>query len=262
MRCAKACGSLAGGYDLSMKKMTAQTQDGPMVVHVTLPEGDPSQKRPAMIVLQEAFGVNSHIRHVCQIFADHGYVALAPELFHRSGAGIEIAYTEFMEKGRPLMADLSNERLLDDVKATLNLAKTLPQVDPQKVGAIGYCMGGFAAMLGATHLPLAAGISFYGGGMTKVRPGIGLRPILSDLAKIKCPVLLGWGELDHGIPPEEIDHISQELKQNGVNAMVITYPNAHHGFICDERSAFNPQMAEKAWKDTFKWLHDCGRMAL
>lgn len=238
---------------MSYEKKTVTTADGPMIVHVTSPGKGAEGKFPALIVLQEAFGVNAHIRHVCQRFADNGYIAIAPELFHRAGPGIEVDYTDFA-KSRPLMGPLTNERLLDDVGAALKLAKDLPQVDSKKIGAIGYCMGGFVAVLGACHLPLQAAISFYGGGMTKERPGIGFTPILEDFANLKCPVYLGWGALDHGISPEDVATVSRKLASLHKDATSKVYPESNHGFMCDDRSAYNPKMSQLAWDDTFNWL--------
>ncbi|MGE5085303.1 MAG: dienelactone hydrolase family protein [Bacillota bacterium] len=238
---------------MSHEKKTVATPDGPMKVHVISPKKAQGKPFPALLVLQEAFGVNHHILNVCRRLADNGYVALAPELFHRFGDGIEVEYTEFA-KSRPMMAELTNDRLVDDMRAALQLARDLPQVDKEKIGAIGFCMGGFAAMLGACRLPLTAAVSFYGGGIVHRRPGIGFSPLLDEFAGVKCPVFLGWGALDQGIPLQDVEVVRKTLVGLSKDSTSKIYPDSNHGFMCDERSSYNPQTAELAWSDALAWL--------
>ncbi|WP_413294372.1 dienelactone hydrolase family protein [Bdellovibrio sp. HCB185ZH] len=245
---------------MAYEKRNVSTAEGAMTVHITIPE-KVDAKKPALIVLQEAFGVNHHILNVCKRLAEHGYVALAPELFHRAGEGIVVEYTNF-QAARPLLGGLTNARLIEDMTQTFQLAKTLPFVDSTKIGTIGFCMGGFAALLAACHIDLTAAISFYGGGMTEERPGFAFKPYMHEFKSIKCPVLMGFGAEDQSIPPAQIDLIRDQLKQAHVKAEIVVYPEAQHGFLCDERSSFNPKMADKGWKDIFNWLQQYGRMTL
>ncbi|QLY26823.1 dienelactone hydrolase family protein [Bdellovibrio sp. KM01] len=245
---------------MAYEKRSVSTTDGTMTVHITNPDKVDARK-PALIVLQEAFGVNHHILNVCKKLADHGYVVLAPELFHRAGDGVVVEYSNF-QAARPILGELTNARMIDDMTQTFNLAQSLPFVDASKVGTIGFCMGGFAALLAACHIDLAAAISFYGGGMTQERPGFAFTPFLHDLSSIKCPVFLGFGAEDQSIPPAQIDQIRAQLKQAHVQAQITVYPEAQHGFLCDERASFNPKMADKGWKDIFNWLQQYGRMTL
>ncbi|UYL08510.1 dienelactone hydrolase family protein [Bdellovibrio sp. SKB1291214] len=245
---------------MSYDKTRVQTHDGPMTVHIVTPDKE-TGKLPALIVLQEAFGVNHHILNVCKKLAEQGYVALAPELFHRAGEGVQIEYTNFAA-ARPIIAELTNARMVDDLAQTYKLAQTLPTVNSAAIGTIGFCMGGVAAVLAACHLDIQAAISYYGGGMTEERPGFGFKPFMNEFKSIKCPVLLGFGEADQSIPPQQIELIKAQLKAAGVTQEIIIYPEAGHGFLCDERSAFHPKMADKGWKDIFNWLKHCGTMNL
>jgi len=238
---------------MSHEKMTVTTPDGPMIVHIVSPKNAAGKAFPALVVLQEAFGVNHHILKVCQRLADNGYVALAPELFHRFGQGIEVGYTDFA-KSRPMMAELTNDRLTDDLRATLALAQALTQVDKEKIGAIGFCMGGFVAMLGACRLPFKAAVSFYGGGMVHHRPGIGFSPLLEEFAYLKCPVFLGWGEMDQGISHQDVEAVRKAMALGNKAVSSKVYPESNHGFMCDERSSYNAKTAELAWSDSLAWL--------
>lgn len=238
---------------MSHEKKTVMTADGPMIVHVISPKSIERRSFPALLVLQEAFGVNHYILNVCQRLADNGYVALAPELFHRFGDGIEVGYAEFA-KSRPMMAELTNDRLTEDLQRTLELAKDLPQVSKQSIGAIGFCMGGFVAMLGACRLPLKAVVSFYGGGIVHHRPGIGFSPLMKEFSQVKCPLFLGWGAHDQGIPPQDVEAVRDALAALNKDAITRVYPDSNHGFMCDERSSYNPKTAEVAWSDALSWL--------
>ena len=238
-----------------MKKgfVTVSTTEGAMDIYVAYP--DKSGHHPAIVVLQEAFGVNHHIKDVCHRFAQEGYVAAAPELFHRAGKNLEIGYSDF-EKVKPVLANITNQRLVDDVNSTLTYLEHDAMVDAQKIAVVGYCMGGFAAMLSACHLSLTTAISYYGGGMVHERPGFGFRPFLHEFKNISCPVLLVYGEKDSGIPAADIEAIQAELSRNKKVFEILIYEGAGHGFACDERASYHPAAAKKSWNDTLKWLSE------
>ncbi len=131
------------------------TPDGPMQTFVALPDDRPAGERlPALVVIQEAFGVNSHIKNVCRRIASHGYAAFAPELFHRLGDGVDLPYDDF-SKVMPAFVTLTNDGLLADVQASLAAARADAHVDPDRVGIIGFCVGGFAAFLSTVIVELA-----------------------------------------------------------------------------------------------------------
>ncbi|HWU43479.1 MAG TPA: dienelactone hydrolase family protein, partial [Bdellovibrio sp.] len=128
---------------ITHQNVTVNTKDGPMNIYIALPP-QPASQSPALIILQEAFGVNHHIKDVCHRFAKEGYIAVAPELFHRSGQNLELPYGDF-SKVLPILGQLTNDKLLEDMTATFNYLKGLSQVS--SIGTIGYCMGGFCAVL-------------------------------------------------------------------------------------------------------------------
>jgi carboxymethylenebutenolidase len=235
-------------------KVTLPTSEGPMDAHGFVPDAATGQRLPAVIVIQEAFGVNAHMKRVCRRVAELGYATFAPELFHRTGQGLEFGYDEF-PKVRPILGGLTNQQILEDLQATHRHVSQLPYVDSARMASWGFCMGGWAAMLAACHLPLAAAISFYGGGMVNPRPGFGFTPLLDQFESIHCPVLLVYGAKDASIPPEDIHVVQAKLATLGKTHEVEIYPDGGHGFFCEDRSAYHRETAEAAWVRATTWLH-------
>jgi carboxymethylenebutenolidase len=223
-----------------------------MDMHGFVPDGA-SGRLPAVMVLQEAFGVNPHIKRLCRRVASAGYAAFSPELFHRTGAGMEFGYDQF-PMIKPILGALTNNRILEDLQAAHCHIIRRPDVDPSRVASWGFCMGGWASVQAACELPLAAAISFYGGGLVHPRPGIGFTPLLDRLGSIRCPMLLVFGAKDAGIPPEDIAAVQSGLKSHGVAHEVEVYPNGGHGFFCEDRSAYDRESAESSWVRATTWL--------
>jgi carboxymethylenebutenolidase len=234
-------------------KVTLSTSDGPMDLHCFVPESSSTTRLPAIIILQEAFGVNPHIKRVCQRVAAAGYAAFAPELFHRTGAGLEFGYDEF-PKIKPIMGGLTNAQIAEDLRVTHSHVRKLPQVDFARIASWGFCLGGWAAVLAACELPLAASISFYGGGLVRGRPGIGFTPLLDRFDSIQCPLLLVYGAQDTGIPPEDIQAVQSKLTALGKTFELEIYPDAGHGFFCEDRAAYHRASAEASWTRATTWL--------
>jgi len=228
------------------------TSGGPMDLHGFLP-GSVAGRLPAVIVIQEAFGVNPHMRRVCRRIAEAGYAAFSPELFHRSGRGLEFGYDEF-PKIRPIFAGLTNAMILEDLQASYAHIAQRPDVDPSRIASWGFCMGGWASVLAACELPVAAAVSFYGGGMVNPRPGIGFTPIVDRFSSIRCPLLLVYGAKDQGIPPADIEAVRSRLSSLGKKFEVEVYPEGGHGFFCEDRAAYNQPSAEAAWTRATAWL--------
>jgi carboxymethylenebutenolidase len=215
-----------------------------------LPQAD--GRAPALVIAQEAFGVNSHVKEVCRRFAREGYVALAPDFYHRTGRMLTYAYDD--PKRREPFSALTNDGLQRDVEAALAHLSKLPQVDAGRVGIVGFCLGGFIAFLAACRTDVATAVCFYGGGIVKRREGLRLEPLLTEAASIKVPVLCLFGEKDASIPPDEVEAIRSRLGMQPREHEVIVYPRAEHGFFCDERASFNREAAEDGWRRTVKWL--------
>jgi carboxymethylenebutenolidase len=228
------------------------TPGGPMDLHGFLPDST-AGRLPAIIVLQEAFGVNPHMKRVCRRVAQAGYAAFSPELFHRSGKGLEFGYDEF-PRIRPIFAGLTNAMILEDLQAAYSHIAGRPDVDPARIASWGFCLGGWASALAACELPVAAAVSFYGGGMVNPRPGIGFTPIIDRFPSIRCPLLLVYGAKDQGIPPADIDAVRARLTSLGKDYEIEVYPEGGHGFFCEDRAAYDRSSAEAAWTRATGWL--------
>ncbi len=223
---------------------------GSMDVHLVLPSAP--QRRAGILVFQEAFGVNPHILHVCERLAAAGFVAAAPELYHRAGRGLQFGYGDF-DKVRPVMSLLTNAQVLGDARAAYELLAARPDVDPRRIVAIGFCLGGFACALAACHLPLAAAASFYGGGMARPRPGMRLAPLLDDFARLGPPVLFSFGDQDQSVSADDVAAVRDRVTAPGRPHQVVVYPGVGHGFMCDERPSFHQTTAEAAWARALAW---------
>ena len=188
------------------------------------PQGKP---RGSIVVIQEIFGVNHHIRNVADRYAELGFVALAPHVFDRAEKGFETGYDQpSMERGRAARGKITNDALLADTQATIDFGKQFG-----KVGIIGYCMGGTVAFLSATNLEgLACAVGYYGGG---VAAAADQRP--------KVPTMLHFGDQDQSIPMADVE----KVKKARPETPVFVY-HAGHGFHCDERASFNAEAAQVA----------------
>ena len=197
---------------------------------------DPTGKpRGGLVVAQEIFGVNSHIRSVCDGFAADGYVTIAPALFDRYERGVDIGYTpDDIAKGRELKGRAQIDAALRDVAAARDVAAVAG-----KVGVIGYCWGGFVAWMAASRLPgFACAVPYYGGG---ILDAAGERP--------QCPVMAHFGERDSMIPVEGV----RKLAAAHPEAQVFIYA-ADHGFNCDQRASFDAAAAKLARERTLQFL--------
>lgn len=198
------------------------------------PAGTP---RGALVVAQEIFGVNSHIRSVCDGYAADGYLVIAPALFDRYQRGVDIGYTPpDIAQGRELKGRAQPDAALQDISAARNAV-----AGAGKVGVIGYCWGGFIAWIAASRLSgFACAVPYYGGGMLDA---IDERP--------KCAVMAHFGERDTMIPVA------------GVHGLISAHPGAQvfiyaadHGFNCDRRASFDADAAKLARERTLQFLHE------
>lgn len=193
--------------------------------------------RGGIVVLQEIFGVNPHIRRVADGFAAEGYLAVAPALFDRAEPQVELGYTpDEIAQGAQMMRRLDPQATLLDVQAAIALAS-----EAGKVGVVGFCWGGTLAFAAAAELSgLAAAVGYYGGGIASMLD-----------KKPKVPLMLHFGELDDHIGPEDVRKIQAALP----GVPVHTY-RAGHGFNCDARGSFDKPSAEEAMARTLQFLRE------
>ncbi len=239
----------AADGNLTVDWLTLDAADGAMRVYRVRPAPQNAAVPPAaVIVLQEAFGVNEHIQDVAKRVAAQGYLALAPDLFHRSGTE-EVAYND-RETAMSLIAELGAHPIVTDVTAVADYLSDEENIPAARTAVVGFCFGGRAAFTAATALPLAATVVFYG-------PGIASGPhaVLDKTANITGPVLMLVGDADPTIPAEDIAAIRAAAKNSGVELRVVEFAGAGHAFHCDARPAqYAHDAAQKAWQDTTEFL--------
>jgi carboxymethylenebutenolidase len=215
----------------------------PMSAYVARPA---SGTHPGLIVLQEAFGVNAHIRDVTERFAREGYVAIAPELYHRTAPpGFEASYSDFASI-RPHMAAVTTEAAEAESRAAYESLRSNPHVKPSDISCVGFCMGGRVSFIANSALPLRAAVSFYGGGIAP--------DLLDRAAKQEGPILLFWGGLDKHITPEKRRAVADALTAAQKRFVNVEFSQADHGFFCDQRPAYEPRSAREAWALTLEFL--------
>lgn len=234
--------------------LEVETADGgTMPLYEAKPEGSRENAKGAVVVIQEVFGVNQHIQDVTRRFAEAGYHAVAPHLFHRTGSP-ELPYDDF-NKVMPHMAALDDDKIFGDVDAAVGHLEQQGWGSPQ-IGLVGFCFGGRVAFLVGTSRPLGAVVGFYGGGIVTVRwPQF---PAIVDQAPNMKAAYLGlFGDQDQSIPVEDVERIRTELANTPVPHEIVRYPDAGHGFHCDMRpDHYHEASAKEAWAKTLSWLDE------
>ncbi len=217
----------------------------PMSAYVAQPAED--QARSAVIVAGELFGVSAHVRDVCERLAQLGYLALAPDLYHRTAPRIELAHDAAgRERGFELLRQMTRDEVIDDVRAAIEHVRARG-VD--RVGMVGLSVGGHVAYLAATALDLAAVAVLYGGWIpTTDIPLSRPEPTLTRTRAISARMLILVGENDHIVPRVQRQAIGDALRTAGVRHELIEYPGAPHGFLCDRRDSYDAAAAEDAWR--------------
>lgn len=217
-----------------------------IAAYLAAPTGEGSY--PAIVVLQEIFGVNDHIRDVTERIAKEGYVAIAPAIFQRIAPGFETGYTpQDIEIGKNYAQQTKASELLGDIQATIDYLKDQPHVKKDAFGCIGFCFGGHVAYLAATLPDIRATASFYGAGIATQTPGGG-RPTITRTPEISGTIYAFFGMEDKSIPVEQVDQIEAELEKDQIAHRVFRYDKADHGFFCDRRASYNPEAAADAWE--------------
>jgi carboxymethylenebutenolidase len=204
-------------------------------------------KYPGIVLFQEAFGVNAHIRSVADRLAAEQYVVIAPEVFHRTAApGEEFAYNNFPSV-MPHYQALTNEGMIEDAKACFEWLQQQEDVVAEKIGNIGFCLGGKVSFVANSALPFSASVSFYGGGTH----------LVADRAsQLHAPQLLFWAGKDAHIMPEHVQTVTEALRAAGKEFVNVEFSNAPHAFFCDARPAYHAESAKEAWDLTKSFLKD------
>ena len=200
------------------------------------------EKRPAIIVVQEWWGLNDHIKDIARRFAREEYVTIAPDLYSRLGYKVA---TDPNEAGK-LMNALQQEDGLKDLNATVSYLKTVPKADASRIGITGFCMGGsYALMLPCVNPAMKAAVPFYGWIPNPDTP----------LQKLACPILYIFGEGDAFIPKSEVQRLANALKKYNKPGEIKTYPGAGHAFFRDtDKNVYRPAEAKDAWTRTLTFF--------
>jgi carboxymethylenebutenolidase len=198
---------------------------------------------PGVLIIHEWWGLNDHIMDLARRFARAGYAALAPDLYSRQGYQV----TRDAQQAAKLMEGMSSQAALLDLNAATRFLKSRAGVDGQRLGVVGFCMGGtLALMMGIHNSDMKASVGFYG----KVAP-------LETLARLGCPVLYHYGARDGWVTRKEIDVLQEGLSKFGKPGVVHTYPDAEHAFFNDTRpEVYSSADAELAWDRTLAFLRE------
>ena len=207
---------------------------------------------PGLIVVMEAFGLNDHIKGIADRFAAEGFVALAPNLFFRQPDNVA-PYSD-LPKALRLMGSLDDDQVVADMTAAIDHLKPLKEVKP-KFGTVGFCMGGRISFLTACrNNDVQATAPYYGGGMVSAsKPGA--KAPIDYVENLKASVLAFFGGKDAFIPLSDVDKFRDALNKAGKRAEVVLYPDADHGFMCDDRPSHHPQHAREAWTKTIAFFN-------
>ena len=202
---------------------------------LAVPEG--SGVFPAIVAIQEWWGLVGHIKDVCERFAREGFVTFAPDLYHGETA-------DEPNEARKLAMALNRAKAIAEIDAAARSLRGLPEVSEKRVGIVGWCMGGGLALSTAAHSDqIDAVVCFYG------------RPLEAhDTAQLKVPVLGLYGELDAGIPASMVQDFDKELEKASVPHYIHTYAYAQHAFFNDDRPAYHKEAARDAWGRTLAWF--------
>ncbi len=234
--------------DIETEYVTLPINDGTsMRAYVARPSAAPG---PGLLVFQEAFGVNDHMRDVTDRFARQGYLAIAPELFHRSGDGLEISYND-VPSAMAQIGALTVVGMEADERAAYEWLRANGAGGDSAIAAVGFCMGGRAAFLAALSLPLKCAVSFYGGGIAPGPRGPGL---LDRVNELSGPVLFFYGGQDKSVGPSQGALVGDALRAVGKSFVQVEFSDAGHAFFCDARANYNPVAAAQAWPLTLAFL--------
>lgn len=225
-----------------LKEMMVQYSSEGVTVRAYLVGERGSTKRPTIIVVQEWWGLNDHMKDIAKRYAQEGYLAIVPDLYSRLGNKV----TTSPDEAGKLMGMLKQEDGLKDLQATIAYLQTVPEVDAARIGVTGFCMGGsYALMLPCVTTSIKAAVPFYGQVPNPDTP----------LQKLACPVLYIYGEDDGWITKADVQRLATALKKYNKPGEIKTYPGAPHAFFNDTRKdVYKPAAAKDAWARTLAFF--------
>lgn len=201
--------------------------------YVSLP---PTGKGPGLVIIQEIFGVNEHIRAVADQYAADGYCVLAPDIFWRDQPRLELNYDQTgFDRGLALLAGLNIEQTANDLRATVDALRRHKACSGQ-VGSLGFCMGGLLSFVAAAQAGVDSAVCYYGGG---------IHQHLDKVDDIMCPMLFHFAEKDGYIPASAVTAVRKAMKGRS-NVRIVVHPNVDHGFNCWRRPAWDQVTAARA----------------
>ncbi|MEB0045556.1 MULTISPECIES: dienelactone hydrolase family protein [unclassified Pseudomonas] len=218
-----------------------ESADGTFGAYLATPH---TRKGPGIVLIQEIFGVNEHIRSVAEQYAADGYFVIVPDLFWRSGPRIELGYDEAgWKRAVELMNATDVGKAQTDVKLAIDALKAQPGLEGG-VAAIGYCFGGMLSYHTAANGLVDVAVAYYGGGIQNQ---------LQRADDIKVPMLMHFGDQDSHIPMDAVEQITERFAHND-NVDIEVYPGAEHGFNCSHRSSYNQRASVEAHGNTLTFL--------
>ena len=240
---------------------------GEMMTYVSCPETP--GRHPAVIVIQEAIGVNSYIQAEADRLAAAGYFAVAPALYHREDTNEEVRGTnpvfgygpEETDERIRVMGHLTDDNVISDINATIGWLRSEPRVLGDRIGIVGFCLGGRLVYLGAAGCPgLSAASIFYAPGLhpsfgSNMMGPLGEGPSPFERTEsIQCPILANLGALNLNVPVANMLKIETKLQRLGKTCDFKVYAGAEHSFYCHDRVTYHREIAEDAWARTMDWF--------
>jgi carboxymethylenebutenolidase len=238
---------------LQIKDLTIDVAGSAMPSYLARPDGE--DPKPAIIVLQEIFGVNAEVKRIADLFASAGYVALAINYYHRTHPDLNEPYTQAgLQAGFAAAGQVSKASLRADVAAAIAYLESQPFVAHGKIATVGFCFGGTTAFVTATVPGLKAAIPFYGGHIANNLPN-GDPEGLADVGDIHIPMLLFFGGKDDFIPNEAVARIEKVLTDAHKEHEIVTYPNVGHAFFRESSAALSESSeVADAWQKVQSFL--------
>jgi carboxymethylenebutenolidase len=230
------------------------TSDGAVPGYRAMPSG--AKSPPVVLVVQEIFGVNDHIKDVCRRLAKTGYLAIAPELFARQADVSKMQ--DIQEIVGKVVSKVPDAQVMSDLDAAVNWAANTGNADTARLGITGFCWGGRIVWLYAAHSNgLKAGAAWYGqieGQKNEART----RTALDVAPGVKAPVIGFYGDKDQGIPLAQVEKMQEALRKTGTGSHIIVYPDAGHAFFADYRPSYREADASDAWAHMLEWFRKHG----